>query len=580
VNTRRPTIPRLVAEIDVRTLPLTSVEGFVVSRIDGALTVQDLADLTNLQLSEMERIVAKLVDLKVAEWADGTVSLPRAAPGAVAATPAPRRSSVFPRTPEPRRSIIESQAPSAIREPVIPRGRVVVPRPSDLERETSRDSTETNAAPPPRPPPFEKTQAADVETKSPSSGSNEIPVEIDLPLERRQRIDELYPVVELMNHYELLGLDTSADVKMVRARYFELSKVFHPDTAFRRNLGGYKAKMEAIFTRLTEAYEVLGKKKSRAEYDAYLELQGDFRAVEAALRETPLPPEPSFPPPNLDPPSNPPVTTGRLQSSAPARPSSPARASSAPARASSPPASSGPPPAGRIMSDEGRRRARELLERRLGGARTLGAQKKMGATSSPRPPPRAKEEIVRDLAHTLKSAAALTGGLDPVQRHALEARRREQSGDLAGAARELRFALALAPDRADMQVDYERVSAALARALADKYMQAAEYEERHKKWAAAAASWCKVVDGRPEDAEAAVRAAVAFVEAKGDLHRAQKLAQQAIELRPDWLFARITLGRVFLAAGLHLNARRELERAVALDPTDQTVKDLLRDLKP
>lgn len=538
MNTRRPIIPRLVAEIDVRSLPLTPVEGFVVSRIDGALAVQDLADLTNLELSEIERIVAKLVELRVVEWADGAISLPRAAPGAIAVEPTIRRSSAFPRASEPRRTIIESQAPSAIREPTVPRGRLLVPKPSDLEeRATSRDSMGTD---PPNP---------RVEPISHSPGTSDIPVEVDLSLERRQRIDELYPVLDLMNHYEVLGLEVSADVKVVRARYFELSKVFHPDTAFRRNLGGYKAKMEAIFARLTEAYEVLGKKKSRAEYDAYLELQGDFRAVEAVLRETPLPPVPSFPPDALSAPS------------------------------SSPPSSKAPSsqPAGRTaMSDEGRRQARELLERRLAGARTLGAQR----LSSPRPPPRGKEEIVRDLAYTLKNAASLTGGLDTVQRHALEARRKEQAGDCAGAARELRFAMALAPDRTELKTDYERVSAALARELADKYEQAAVYEERHKKWAAAAVSWCKVVEGRPDDAEAAAHAAVALVEANGDLHRAQKLAQQATELRPDWLFARIALSRVFLAAGLHLNARRELQRAATLDPTDQTVKDLLRDLKP
>lgn len=509
-----------------------------MSRIDGALAVQDLADLTNLELSEIERIVAKLVELRVVEWADGAISLPRAAPGAIAVEPTIRRSSAFPRASEPRRTIIESQAPSAIREPTVPRGRLLVPKPSDLEeRATSRDSMGTD---PPNP---------RVEPISHSPGTSDIPVEVDLSLERRQRIDELYPVLDLMNHYEVLGLEVSADVKVVRARYFELSKVFHPDTAFRRNLGGYKAKMEAIFARLTEAYEVLGKKKSRAEYDAYLELQGDFRAVEAVLRETPLPPVPSFPPDALSAPS------------------------------SSPPSSKAPSsqPAGRTaMSDEGRRQARELLERRLAGARTLGAQR----LSSPRPPPRGKEEIVRDLAYTLKNAASLTGGLDTVQRHALEARRKEQAGDCAGAARELRFAMALAPDRTELKTDYERVSAALARELADKYEQAAVYEERHKKWAAAAASWCKVVEGRPDDAEAAAHAAVALVEASGDLHRAQKLAQQATELRPDWLFARIALSRVFLAAGLHLNARRELQRAATLDPTDQTVKDLLRDLKP
>ncbi|MCZ7687560.1 MAG: hypothetical protein M5U28_56000 [Sandaracinaceae bacterium] len=38
------------------------------------------------------------------------------------------------------------------------------------------------------------------------------------------------------------------------------------------------------------------------------------------------------------------------------------------------------------------------------------------------------------------------------------------------------------------------------------------------------------------------------------------------------------LGRVYIAAGLALNARRVLQRAAALDPSDEMVENLLRDL--
>jgi Flp pilus assembly protein TadD len=63
------------------------------------------------------------------------------------------------------------------------------------------------------------------------------------------------------------------------------------------------------------------------------------------------------------------------------------------------------------------------------------------------------------------------------------------------------------------------------------------------------------------------------------MHEAQKHAQRLCELKPNDLVARRTLGRVYLAAGLQLNARRELERAAALDPDDEIVKNLLRELK-
>lgn len=583
-----------------------------MSRVDGAATVQDLADLTNLEPDMVQDIVGKLVELGVAEWADGAISLPRASlrPG-TPAEPVLRHNVPLPRTPHVKRHVTESQPPTATREPGAPPlrfprqpsspylERINVSETVDPTRNAATSSGEPTGGssppgarvhlrssagtapspgnrgpsepPPGEPPPPDPSEplataatmrpppAAPASAPPSATSPGDTPGDVDLSPERRKRVDDLYPVLELLDHYEVLGLTPAADIKDVRAAYFSLSKVFHPDTAFRKKLGVYKPKMEAIFSRLTEAYEVLGKKKARAEYDAYLALQGDTRAVEAAMRA------PSVPP------------------ASPRAPSAPPRAPSAPPPAppSAPPPSAAVPVADprRSMSEEGRRHARELLEKRLGGLRS----------SSPRPPPpaaepapsaapRGREEIVRDLAGSLKSAASITGGLDAVQRHVIAARRAEQEGDLASAARELRLAVALAPDRAELKADEARVSGVLAAQLAEKYELAAEYEEKHKKWAAAALSWSKVVQGRPDDPKAMIRGAIALVEAKGDLHRAQKLAQRACELVPESVPARVALGRVFIAAGLGLNARRELERAALLDPGDQIVKNLLRNL--
>lgn len=232
------------------------------------------------------------------------------------------------------------------------------------------------------------------------------------------------------------------------------------------------------------------------------------------------------------------------------------------------------------MSDEGKRRARELFQKRLGGAVPARTPTPPVAAPPSEPAaPRARQDVLRDLTSSLKGAAASTGGLDPVQRHVLEARRHESAGDLASAVKELRLAVALAPERFEVTSEQQRVSKLLAIQLADQYATQADYEERHRKWAAAAVSWGKVVDGRPDDAVAHARAAHALLEAKGDLHKAQRLAQRACDLAPDHPLARRTLGRVFLAAGLQLNARRELERAASLDPSDPIVKNLLRDMK-
>ena len=96
---------------------------------------------------------------------------------------------------------------------------------------------------------------------------------VELAPERRWRILQTYHRLDRVGYYELLGVSRDADRKTIRRAYFELSKIFHPDTCFRRQLGSYKRKMEVVFQRLTHAYDVLSNPHSRAAYDAQLELQ-------------------------------------------------------------------------------------------------------------------------------------------------------------------------------------------------------------------------------------------------------------------------------------------------------------------
>jgi predicted TPR repeat methyltransferase len=114
--------------------------------------------------------------------------------------------------------------------------------------------------------------------------------------------------------------------------------------------------------------------------------------------------------------------------------------------------------------------------------------------------------------------------------------------------------------------------------MAPQYETQAAYEEKHQKWSAAATSWGKVVEGRPDDPKALVRAAITLIEAKGDLHLARKFAQHAVEVAPDDVATHFALGRVFHAAGLWLNAKRELELVRRIDPAHTQAASLLKDI--
>ncbi|MFC1464384.1 MAG: DnaJ domain-containing protein [Candidatus Brachytrichaceae bacterium NZ_4S206] len=656
----------MIEGVDLTKLPLSPLEGFVVSRIDGQASVAVLGDLTNLDEDQVTGIVARLMELGVAEWARESVSLPRATgrsstrtpttvvvpesirpPPAAARVNVPRpiRSAAPPKPEEsPTRSVYRAKQNVEERVDISRRGTSSEPLAShtgtlkpagELEEleplaaalgyleELEFEAADRVATAPPEPAPPESSRPPPPKSFPPESaraavGSGSMappplapsapepvaepassrppsvappaqeaadPDELDLDPERQKRIDELYVALDLLDHYEILGVARDADRDAIRTAYFQLSKVFHPDTMFRKRLGPYKAKMEAVFRRLTEAYEVLGKKRARQDYDRYLALQDQTRAVEAALGGAPAP-EPSAPPRRSSVPPRRARTSNGRSSAPPSPPSAPPV--TAPAAPSTPPKappaapSAAPPPTAtetqRRMSDEGRARARELMAKKL-----RGAVKPAAAPTPPAAPESTakgdREQVLRGLTSSLRATASHTGGVDMAQRHVLNARRAERDGDLAEATRELRLAMSLAPDRVDVAQDHARVSAALAASLAASYEERALYEERHGKWAAAAISWSKVVEGRPDDVRAARSAAEALVAAKGDLHRAKELAQKAVELDPKDVHALRALAGVYIAAGLPLNARRVLQQASALDPSDKMVENLLRELE-
>lgn len=93
---------------------------------------------------------------------------------------------------------------------------------------------------------------------------------IDLSDEERVAIDRFHQLREDATHYELLNIAIDADRKAVRDAYFALSKRFHPDVYFKREIGPYRERIEGIFRALTRAYDVLGNPRQRAAYDQLL----------------------------------------------------------------------------------------------------------------------------------------------------------------------------------------------------------------------------------------------------------------------------------------------------------------------
>lgn len=131
---------------------------------------------------------------------------------------------------------------------------------------------------------------------------------LDLTPEQRQRIDEIHSRLDELRPHAILGVEEGADRAAVRRAYFARVAEFHTDRFFRKQLGAYKAKLEAISHRLTEAYEAVRGGHGGVQGRRSSAPSGSPAAGRTPAPAAPVPPatasapaSPPAPPPPVDP---------------------------------------------------------------------------------------------------------------------------------------------------------------------------------------------------------------------------------------------------------------------------------------
>jgi hypothetical protein len=98
-----------------------------------------------------------------------------------------------------------------------------------------------------------------------------VPGDLQLTFEQAGAIDEKFAEINVKNAFELLGVARGCDKKDVKRAYFKLSKDFHPDRFYGKNLGPYKERLSQIFNAVKAAFELLSDDARRAAYEDSLE---------------------------------------------------------------------------------------------------------------------------------------------------------------------------------------------------------------------------------------------------------------------------------------------------------------------
>ena len=298
--------------------------------------------------------------------------------------------------------------------------------------------------------------------------------DVELDVDRRKEI--LYAEANLArwSHWEVLGIPWNASSAEARGAYLEKVKVFHPDRYPGKRLGSYRARLERVFRKLTEARDVLTDEVKRAAY----------------------------------------------------------------ARTSAPPDQFARMEANRLENE------RRAAERRARLARNN--------------PILARASRVQDLVTRGKAALA--------------------SGDFNAAAADLLLAQGMDPRNAELAALAGEAKKKAGAAKASKIYEKGLEAEALESWSSALAQFREALEADPGHVRAASHATRAAV-ALGDLAAARALAEAAVKAGPRTAPAHEALGIVLEAEGNKKEARRELEKAVELDPRLDSARERLRKLR-
>lgn len=109
-----------------------------------------------------------------------------------------------------------------------------------------------------------------VETPAAETNDSETPKDagpLDPAEERSQLLDYLIQVEEAITFYQVLGVSPETNSREIKTAYFRLAKRFHPDLFHQESGTETHRRIQAAFTEIAHAYDILKDEKSREVYD-------------------------------------------------------------------------------------------------------------------------------------------------------------------------------------------------------------------------------------------------------------------------------------------------------------------------
>lgn len=353
---------------------------------------------------------------------------------------------------------------------------------------------------------------------------------LDLTAKEVLLIQQMHSSLEKSSHYTLLGVPEDASSKQIRNAYYEMSRHWHPDRFFRREIGDYGPQIEAIFSAVTEAYQTLTDQTRRSAYDRELEKLRSERPKRAVVRPAPVAAPASGTAPATDPVVAPDIDDALPPAAEATEPTIEAAPRSRTSR--------------RTRPTPGRSRYR----------RRVMDQVRKDVRDSSRRARRYHEAGQKDLAE----------------------------GNAIKAESALYLAVKLDPKNPTYRADFEEAQRQARQIRARQFIVAAESAEQYQNVQEALYNYRKAVEYHTDEAKVFYRLGQLIRRVEKDDREALKAIRTATLKDPENPEYRIALAEMYAEQGLALNARREYQEASRLAKDKETrsrARDGLRQLR-
>jgi curved DNA-binding protein CbpA len=388
----------------------------------------------------------------------------------------------------------------------------------------------------------------------------------DLTQEERAAIDDLSIRVEAGDYYAILGVAADCSSGELKKAYYDLSRRFHPDRFYRREVDDLRERLESVFTGINISFEVLNDKVQRRRFDLERAKKEEGRQSLSQRRSRSSVSRSS---------------AGATAASAVAEGES--SASTAPQKSAVDVESGDSLPRSERQPTKSRRSAyarhRDRLRQsgdRTNKERPSRVEREQGA-GEPSQRSAAKPRGASKMSETVRNK--VNGRRDKAKACYEEGLKAIEEENWGPAASSLYLAHQYAPNNAEFKSLWEETQAKANQTRSLKFISLAESAESFRNVREAMHNYQKATECDPMDGLAHFRFGKLLAEHSGDARAALLQFRHAVMKTPNDVRYRMALADLYVNQNMSKNAVREYQKVLELDPKNKDAKNALRKLR-